>query len=197
MVVCTDEVLRSSNPSAELLIRNDLLNATARAIDDAFIDETNAGIANVMPTAVNHNLTPAADLQLLIAGFTGDLSVSYFVGHPAYFAGLAGSDHPNIGARGGSLLGIPAISSSACSPDVLTLVDPTGLVYSEGSAEIRTSRQATIQMLDNPTNNSATGTATTMVSLYQVNSTALLAEVAVNWSVARPGSVAILSSASV
>jgi hypothetical protein len=43
------------------------------------------------------------------------------------------------------------------------------------------STEASLQMLDNPTNNSATGTPTTVVSMYQTNSIALRAERFINW----------------
>jgi hypothetical protein len=204
LVVVTDEVLRSSNPNAELLIRNDLLNAVAREIDQAFADETSAGVSGVQPAAINYDAPSvtgtgdmADDLQLLFASFGGDLETAYFIAHPVLYASIAGANYPGVGARGGQLAGVPAIASSACSHNVLTLIDPSGVSYSEGTAEIRVSRQATIQMLDNPANNSGTATATQAVSLYQTNAVALLCEISVNWARARPGSVAVLTTSSV
>jgi HK97 family phage major capsid protein len=204
MVVVTDEVLRSSSPNAEASVRNDLLNAVVRELNSAFLDETNAGISGVMPASVTNAVTPvsgsgdmADDLQLLLANFQGNLETATFIGHPVLFASLSGANYPGLGGRGGTLLGFPAIASSQVSPDTLILLDSDGIAYAEGSAEIRVSRQATIQMLDNPTNNSATGTATQAVSLFQTNAVALLCEISVNWSVARPGSVAVLTTSSV
>jgi hypothetical protein len=51
-----------------------------------------------------------------------------------------------------------------------------------------------LQMLDNPTNNSATGTPTTMVSMFQTNSTAFLAERFINWARRRTSAVAYLDN---
>ena len=58
LVVVTDEVLRSSSPNAEAVVRNDLLNAVVRELNSAFIDEGNAGISGVMPASVTNGLTP-------------------------------------------------------------------------------------------------------------------------------------------
>jgi len=55
------------------------------------------------------------------------------------------------------------------------------------------SREASLQMLDNPTNNSATGTATSMVSMFQTNSVAFRAERTLNWAKRRASAVAVLS----
>jgi HK97 family phage major capsid protein len=199
LVVVTDEILRSSDPAAERTIRADMLNAVSRAIDEAFIDETSAGSAGVQPAAINYGVVPVAgtgdladDLQLLFASFGGNLETSYFIASPIFYASISGADYPNVGARGGTLVGVPAIASSACSPDVLTLIDPGGIAYGEGRAEVRTGKHANVQMLSDP----ATG-ATNTVSLFQTNSVGLLAETEVNWQVVRPGSVAVLSSASV
>jgi HK97 family phage major capsid protein len=199
LTVVTDELLRSSDPAAERTIRADMLAAVSRAIDEAFIDETSAGSAGVQPAAINNAVVPIAgtgdladDLQLLLASFAGNLESAYFIAHPVLYASISGADYPGIGARGGTLVGVPAIASSACSPDVLTLLDPTGIAYGEGRAEVRVGKHATVQMLDNP----ATG-ATNTVSLFQTNSVGLLAETEVNWAVVRPGSVAVLTTSSV
>jgi hypothetical protein len=47
-------------------------------------------------------------------------------------------------------------------------------------------------MLDNPTNNSASGTATSMVSMFQTNSTAFRAERYINWARRRASGVSYL-----
>ena len=46
----------------------------------------------------------------------------------------------------------------------------------EAGVNVDVSREASLQMLDNPTNDSVTPTATTMVSMWQTNSVAFRAE---------------------
>jgi hypothetical protein len=59
----------------------------------------------------------------------------------------------------------------------------------DGAVQVDASREASLQMLDNPTNNSATATATTMVSMWQTNSIALRAERFINWAKRRDDAV--------
>jgi hypothetical protein len=59
--------------------------------------------------------------------------------------------------------------------------------------ELRVATQASIQMADNPTMNAVEPTGAATVSLWQCNSTAIMAEKYLNWEVARPGSVAVVT----
>ena len=65
----------------------------------------------------------------------------------------------------------------------------------DGQVTIDASREASLEMLDNPTNNSATGTATSLVSMFQTNSVALKAERYINWAVRRPAGVQYIEAA--
>lgn len=57
------------------------------------------------------------------------------------------------------------------------------------------SREASLQMLDNPTNDSVTPTATTMVSMFQTNSVAFRCERILNWARRRDNAAVYLTSA--
>ena len=70
----------------------------------------------------------------------------------------------------------------------------------DGQVTIDASREASLQMLDTgvggagaPTNNSATPTPTTVVSMFQTNSMAIKAERFVNWARRRSSGVAYLT----
>lgn len=63
----------------------------------------------------------------------------------------------------------------------------------DGGFTIDASREASLQMLDNPTNNSATPTATTMVSMFQTNSVAMRVERYINWAKRRASAVSVLT----
>jgi hypothetical protein len=52
--------------------------------------------------------------------------------------------------------------------------------------ELRASNEATIEMSDAPTQNATTPTATTQTSLWQCDSTAILCNKFLNWSVQQP-----------
>ena len=195
LTVATMETLRDTSPAAEALIRADLMRATAEKLDMAFIDPANAGIPDVTPASVTNGVTPipataspAADLTDLFNDFDGDLEAAYLVMHPTDAVSLAGPTYPNIGARGGTLAGIPVIVSRSVPQGTIVLLDPTGIALGEGPATGRVSTLGDVLMADAGTM-ASTGIGSpsgpvpaTMVSLWQTNLVALLAERAVNWS---------------
>jgi hypothetical protein len=104
----------------------------------------------------------------------------------------------DISARsGGSLFGIPLIVSSAVPSDssgsTIVLLDTQAVLVGSGGIEISSARAASVEMLNNPTNNSATATATTHVSLWQTNSVSIRAVRAINWKIVGDGAVVALS----
>jgi hypothetical protein len=62
----------------------------------------------------------------------------------------------------------------------------------DGAVSIDVSREASLQMLDNPTNASSTATPTTAVSMFQTNSIAIRAERFINWAKRRSEAVAYM-----
>jgi hypothetical protein len=193
LAVITEELAGSSDPSAEITVRDDMVAAIAEAIDLTFLDPSNAGVAGVKPASVTYGAPSTAasgdggaDLRELIAGFSGDLTKAILVGSPQSFAVLSDPFlFPRLGVRGGEALGVPAVASNAAG-STIALIDPTGIALGEGAMDLRTSREASVQMLDNPTNDSVTPTPTNLVSLWQANSIGVLAEKVITWEVARP-----------
>ncbi|WP_018235629.1 phage major capsid protein [Ensifer sp. BR816] len=200
LTVVTEELLKSADPAAELAIRRDMLRAAAAAIDTSFVDPGNAGVDGVEPASITNSVVAqtagsdaTADLKSMIANFSGDLETAYFVMRPDVAVSLAGADRPNIGARGGEIYGIPAITSRSAPEDTIILADAGGIAVGEGSAAIRMSRQPAIEMLDSALQqDGTTGAGAAVVSLWQANAMGILAERTMNWSVERSGSVSVL-----
>jgi HK97 family phage major capsid protein len=80
LVVLDKELIMSSAPSAELLVRNDLAKTIAQFLDVNFIAPDYAAVANVNPASITNGITPTAasgtaaanlrtDAQTLFAGF--------------------------------------------------------------------------------------------------------------------------------
>jgi hypothetical protein len=197
--VFSDELLESVDPAAEMLIRDGLVDACARAIDTTFLDPANAGTSGVEPASVTNGVSavPSSgdglqDVRNLIDGFAGDLSRAVLIGTPATFATLHDPVIlPSLGIRGGEAIGIPAIPSNHAGDDLI-LIDPGGIALGEGGAELKVSTEGSIQMSDAPTNDAVTPAATTLVSLWQCNSAAIMAERYINWQVEQP-SVAVVT----
>jgi hypothetical protein len=108
---------------------------------------------------------------------------------------LGQPEFPGLSMSGGRLNGIPVIVSQYAANasgggNLVIAVNASDIFLSDdGQVTIDASREASLQMLDNPTNNSATATPTTMVSMWQTNSVALRAERFINWSKRRDDAV--------
>jgi hypothetical protein len=124
----------------------------------------------------------------------------------AYLGSLRGSggspSYPGMGALGGTLLGLPAITtagilrSGSPSPGTtyLALVDASRVWLVDDGISFKASEAAAIEMSDTPSNNSVTGNAANMTSMYQTNSIALLSTSFLNWrAVTNASAAAVLT----
>lgn len=217
-LVTTKELLRSSAPSAESILSRDLAAATVAAMDVAFIDPDNAGTANVKPASITNGATPIAstgsslaqidadleDLIMALSDAGSTLEFAAFVMRPrtaVYLSKLRGTGgnlaYPGMTARGGTIMGLPCITSShmpveSGSPgdgdtNIVLLDASQIMVADEGGGDFEVSTEATLQMLDNPTNDSSTPTATTEVSMFQTDSAAIKVSRFANWQRCRDG----------
>lgn len=206
LIAVTDESIRIASEATEQLLQNDLTRAVSEVLDWAFIDPGNGGIPNAMPAAITSGVTPIAatsnpadDITALIESFTGDLASAHFVTDPATAVRLALSrdgagsfQFQDVTARGGSLVGIPLITSRSSPTDSnggnLALVDASGIAFAMDGVRFEKSNAATLMMSDSPSSPAE------MVSLFQTNTTAFLAEIFCNWSI-RAGAVQVLTGA--
>ncbi|MGE3348320.1 MAG: phage major capsid protein [Ramlibacter sp.] len=213
LLVASDELLMSSSPQADLTLRDDLVAASAQGIDVAFLDSSNTGDDDT-PAAVTSGVTPLTssgatvdqidtDLkamlnQLINAGST--LTAATWILRPSSAVHLAGlrdtsgaRAYPGVNVLGGFLLGLPVIVAGNLPPPgsppsaQIVLIDGSQIVLGdEDQAQFAISRQATLQMADDPTNSAATGTATAMVSMFQASSWAARAIHYMNWRLRQP-----------
>jgi HK97 family phage major capsid protein len=219
--VISEELIRFSDPSAERLVRNALAAAVVETMDKSFVDDT-VGSAS-RPAGLLYGLTPIASEGADFAAIQTDikalwtpaitaklpLSGAVYVTTPAIAMALSlmhgevneSRLFPNMTIRGGSLLGIPVIVSDyVAEGDVILVFAPEIYMSDDGVVTVDASREASIQMLDNPTNASSdlhasapAPTATTMVSMFQTNNVALRAERYINWSKRRAAAATVLS----
>lgn len=208
-IVVTEELVRMGGPEGERLLRAELIRCVAEHLDASFVDPALAEVADVSPASVTNGQAeiastgdPAADLAALVAAFDGDLAASYLVTHPTNAAQIAlardssgGFMFPDAGPRGGSLIGMPLLTSRAVplttDGGIIALIDGSGIAFAGGAIELETARHASIQMDTAPDDPQTASTVS--VNLWQRNLSALRAEVSVNWKTLRAGSVAFVS----
>jgi HK97 family phage major capsid protein len=212
MLVVTRELLASSAPAAESILSRDLAAAAVQAMDSTFIDPANAGSAGVKPAAITNGVTAIhsagstlanidSDLGLLAQALNdagSDLTLATFVMLPRtalYLSRLRGSGgtlaYPGMGVTGGTLLGLPAITSTAVplsgGNTSITLLDPSQIeLADEGYSDLEVSMQTSLAMADNPT------APSTIVSLFQTESAALKTTRYVTWQRCRNGMAQVL-----
>jgi HK97 family phage major capsid protein/HK97 family phage prohead protease len=219
IAVITEELARFSSPSAEMLVRDQLASAIRDQLDRDFVDPDTAAVTNVSPASITNGLTALTsagtsadnvrtDLQNLIETFilqninpaqlvlimpnTLALAASLMVNS------LGQDEFPGLTMNGGTLRGIPVITSqhaanqSGAGNLVIAVNADEIFLADDGAVTVDASREASLQLLDDPTNNSSSGTATSVVSMWQTNSIALRAERFINWARRRTGAVAYM-----
>lgn len=221
IAVLTEELIRFSSPSAEMLVRTALADALRERLDVDFIDPAKAAVANVSPASVTNGVTPIissgntadnvrADLRALWAQFiqarnppttavyimsaTTALALSLMVnalGQPEFLG---------ITMNGGTFGGVPVIVSeyadaaAGSSGGTVVLVNASDIYLADdGDFAIDASREASLEMDSSPSGNSGTGTEAQLVSMFQTNSVALRGERYVYWSKRRNSAVAYIT----
>jgi HK97 family phage major capsid protein len=226
LVVLTKELMMSSAPSAELMVRNSLAESIQQFLDTQFIAPDYAAVTNVSPASVTSGVNPIAatgttaaalraDVQTLFNSWIANnvnpqgavwvMTATQALAISLMLNALSQPYFPTMTPQGGTFFGYPVIVSQAAmqvgSPvagegGLLVLINaPDILLADEGGVTIDASAEASIQMLDNPTNNAQSGTPTTMVSMWQTDSVAIRAIRFINWAKRRTSAVAYIKDA--
>lgn len=211
IVVLSEELVRLSTPSAEAVVRSDLVAQIAQFLDVEFIDPANAAVAQVSPASILNGVAgipssgtsageAAADLAALDAAFTNanlGSSTAVFITTEIIAQQLAALQNP-LGQpiypglqTGDTLNRNTVVSSQAVPAGILAKVLPSEiLVADDGGVTIDASREATLQMDSAPT---AGGAAT--FSLWQNNCVGIRAERWITWRRRRDQAVAYITGA--
>jgi HK97 family phage major capsid protein len=213
IIVLSKELVKSSAPSAQEIVRDEMIKGIGGFLDVQFVDESIAAVANVNPASITNGVTGTgaggtteafarSDIGTLLTTFgTNNLNLSGVVllmnettalvlslmvnalGQPAF---------PGMAISGGTIFGLPVVASNAITDDIIAVHAPSILLADEGGVEVDVSEQASVQMdsaPDDPTVNT-----TVLVSLWQNNLVGLRAERFINWGKARTGAVDRITS---
>jgi HK97 family phage major capsid protein/HK97 family phage prohead protease len=210
IIVLTEELVKLSNPSAEAIVRADMIAGIAQFLDQQFIDPAVAEVANVSPASITNGTTPIAstgnglqDLHAIISSFAAaniPLAGTALIMSEtnAFTLGMertASGDpmFPALSATGGTMEGVQVITSNAAANWVIGLVPPYILYADDGGVTVDVSREASVQMEsvpDNPAN-----ATTVLTSLWQNNLVGLRAERFINWKRAKLEAVKYVTGA--
>lgn len=196
IIVLTDELVRSSNPSAEALVRADMVAGIAQFIDQQFLDPAVAAVAGVSPGSVTNGAatavatgSPLADILGLINHYaTNNISVDGLTIVLSAANALALSfrtnsdgspEFPGVTVNGGSYKGITFITSNVAGATIVSMQPQLILFADDGGVTIDASREASLQMDSAPM--SPADATTVYVSMFQNNTVALRAERYITW----------------
>jgi len=179
LVVFSEELIHALTPTDAVdLIHRELRGATARAATQELLSVIGTG----SPSHVSTD-NPLADLRamLALAAISGAPASKYFwVVSAALASQLAtwpdsttgGPAFPQMTPVGGTIQGIAVIATDApTAVDTAYLVDAAQIALASEAFTVSTSSHGALQMDDAPTSG-----ATNLISLWQTNSQAILAE---------------------
>lgn len=203
ITVYTQELMRRSDPAVDILVRDDLIEASKTLIDNTFLDAgaatavRPAGVLNGVTATANTGTTAAAyeaDLLALINSFvTANLSLdgSYFVMSETRAAqisllrdALGNTYFQGMALRGTrTLMGIPVITSQTVGDKIILVKTSEILLAQDGGVDVSYSDQATL--VDGGTTH----------HLWQENKFAVRVEKFITWAKRRPIAAAYLDYA--
>lgn len=216
IIVLSEELVTLSTPSAENLVRQEMLDGMSAFLDQQFTDPAVAVSAGVNPASITNGAATIASSGVTGAAAKTDLAsrvgvfvaANYNLGESvwlmneanAFGIGLSvnGVGQPLFpgfnGTGGGKLMGVDTVISNNVGARVILAHAPSILFADEGGIRIDVSREASVQMDSAPTD---TVDATTVyLSLWQRNLIGLKAERIITWKLARASAVTYITTAS-
>lgn len=207
IVVLTDELVRSSSPAAEQVVRNDLVAQIARFVDAQFIDPAVAAGAN-NPASITNGVTPVAasgtdaeslywDLNSALAKFddtdlgSGGITIIMRSGTARGISSLRNAlgqfEFNGLSVGGGVLNGLQVITSNSVPAGVIILVKGDEILLADdGQTLLDASRDATLDLNG--------GTAPNF-NLFQRNAIGIRAERFMTWRKRRADAVSVITGA--
>lgn len=222
IIVIAEELARSSNPSAEAVVSQDLRDAITKFLDTQFIDPAVAAVSNVSPAAVTNGAsvidstgTNAAALRadfasalavwtaagLSIAGGVVVMTESQAISLSMIVNAFGQAEFPGITATGGTLFGLPVVTSenipaegsSPAGQRIVLLKPGEILMADDGGITIDVSREASVQM--NTVPDDPASASTVLTSLWQNNLVGIRAERFINWLKRRSAAAVVIEGA--
>jgi hypothetical protein len=215
LVAVTKELAREGRPDTVALVTQDLIKATAQAVDEALLNPSFAGSPGISPASITHAApslvasgTDAVAFKADAAKLIGEmvaagtsLTAGRWIMSPPQRAALSLLD-PALIRDDGTLAGFPVLTTTCSAiatgtaPPVgnIVLVDASELNIGDLGAQIDTSEEALLEMSAPPTDPPTA--ATVLVSMWQTGLVALRVLRFANWQRTRPGTCGVITGCS-
>jgi HK97 family phage major capsid protein/HK97 family phage prohead protease len=214
IIVLTKELVRLSTPSAQEAVRDEMLAGIRQFLDTQFVDSTVAAVSGVNPASITNGVSGTAasgtdvadarsDIAARIAAFAAAnyglnglvilMSESQAFALGTMINSVGQPAFPGLNINGGTILGVPVVTSETVGSQIIFAHTPSILVADEGGIEIDASEEASLQMDSAPDDPSDGDTV--YVSMFQRNLVALRVERMITWGKARSTAVDRITSA--
>lgn len=211
IIVITEELAKFSTPSAEVIIRDEMIQGLTRFFDTQFVG-SGAEVSNVSPAGILNGIsatsttgTTAAtfrtDMNNMLNNFTANnqdptkvvliMSATQAIALSLMVTDLGVPLFPNISTSGGTILGLPVIVSEAVGTKIIALIPNQILIAEEGGIMLDVSREASVEMETTPAvgEQSPLTTVSNIKSFWQNNLVGFRVERFITWKVARSSAV--------
>lgn len=218
LAVISMELLEDSSPSAEMLVRDGLVEASSQRVDQTFLS-ADAASAGVSPAGILNGVTPIqasgtdlaatrTDMQTILYPFVQNKMATgiTLVMNPAtamslsfMYGSLDQRAYPDINQNGGTLNGLRVVVGDNVTPGQIIAIR-TGDIWRIGDSGVRISmsREATIEQQDNPTGATDTpvgATTTYLTNMFQEESVAFKVVRRINFQKRRATAVQYIDNA--
>jgi hypothetical protein len=199
ITVLSRETIESGN--SEALVRDALLQSTGPSLDRRLFD-ANAGVANLRPPGLLHNITPLTpasgtgqgkddamkdDLQALLA------AVAPVAGNGPIVLIAAPAQAVTIGLRTLQTFSYAVLTSSQLAAGTVIAVACSAVVSAaDAGPAIDTTRAASVQMNDSPSSDLMTGGA--VRAMFQTDCLGLRLRWPITWAVRDPRGIAFMQN---
>lgn len=178
IIAITDELARFSSPSAELLVRDELVACLRERLDIDFVDPTKAAVANVSPASITNGVTNLNDTGATLANVMTDVAQFFnaMLNNNIDISGcvwimpntvalqlslmrdsLGALAFPTMSVNGGTWQGLPVVTSQYMlfghtpANNKVILVSATDIFLADdGGFTVDISREASLEMDDQP-----------------------------------------------
>jgi hypothetical protein len=212
ILACTRELLQFGSNETEQIVQNDLAAGSASFLDTEFIS-TNPAINYVAPGGILSGVAPVSssagtsaanfrtDMKNLIAALATtvkDLRGTVILMNPtnAINLNLMGAEFSTLGADGGTIAGLPCLTSDAVGSRLVAIHAPSVLLADAG-VELALSTETSVELDTAPSvgDTSPLSSVTRLTSAFQANVSFFRVDRMINWRMARSGCVKYIINA--
>lgn len=218
IVVITAELAKFSNPSAEALVRQDMIDGLSQYLDKRLIDPAYPGVTAVSPASLTNGVTPTqasgttlaaldanvrtvmttfANAELGLGSGVWVMSASQAIRLSMMRTNQDSKAFPELTVNGGTFYGLPVIVSNnvvgSGSPgdQYIVLIDQSNILLADdGQVMIDVSTEASVEMNDAPS-----GGATSLRSLWQNGLMGVKVDRWIHWTKRRSQAVQFIDKA--